>query len=271
MRLDGTPDDTAAGPIRVGDRVRYTPKHGSSAAVMAVVRSIDAATGRYTVARTTTASASDGSASSASGSGRGRKDSDEDLMKAKLLDHSREVTSTSDTSDAGAAEAVMGGGGGGGGAETFTALAEELEKVADNSNGGGGLSEPLLGGSAAGPEEANCWIVLCGKCASWCRSMAKEEVDRERRRSSINMLDGADDVAIVRKGTPLGSIFNLCNCMLGVGVLALPSAFSRVGVVLGLLLLVACAVLVLCVFQLINLSLSLCPNATTYSGLLVDR
>ena len=252
MRLDGTPDDTAGGdgPIRVGDRVRYTPKHGSSAAVMAIVRSIDAATGRYTVARTTTASASDGSASSASGTGRGRKDSDEDLMKAKLLDHSREVTSTSDTSDAGAgaAEAVMGGGGGGGGAETFTALAEELEKAADNSNGGGGLSEPLLGGSAAGPEEANCWIVLCGKCASWCRSMAKEEVDRERRRSSINMLDGADDVAIVRKGTPLGSIFNLCNCMLGVGVLALPSAFSRVGVVLGLLLLVACAVLVLCVF-----------------------
>eukprot|EP01046_Picozoa_sp_COSAG06_P056531 COSAG06_NODE_10721_length_1629_cov_143.977124_1_plen_267_part_00 len=266
MRLDGTPDDTAAGPIRVGDRVRYTPKHGSSAAVMAVVRSIDAATGRYTVARVNTATSDDSTA-------RGRKDSDADLMKAKLLDHSREVTSTSDTSDAGAgaAEAVMGGGGGGGGEETFTALAEELEKVADNSNGGGGLSEPLLGGSAAVPEEANCWIVLCGKCASWCRSMAKEEVDRERRRSSINMLDGADDVAIVRKGTPLGSIFNLCNCMLGVGVLALPSAFSRVGVVLGLLLLVACAVLVLCVFQLINLSLSLCPNATTYSGLLVDR
>ena len=29
-------------------------------------------------------------------------------------------------------------------------------------------------------------------------------------------------------------------------------------------------VLVLCVYQLINLSLSLCPNATTYSGLLAD-
>ena len=26
----------------------------------------------------------------------------------------------------------------------------------------------------------------------------------------------------------------------------------------------------LCVYQLINLSLSLCPNATTYSGLLAD-
>ena len=29
-------------------------------------------------------------------------------------------------------------------------------------------------------------------------------------------------------------------------------------------------ILVLCVYQLINLSLSLCPNATTYSGLLID-
>ena len=63
----------------------------------------------------------------------------------------------------------------------------------------------------------------------------------------MNLLDGdgaGAEVRIVRKGTVSGSIFNLCNCMLGVGVLALPSAFSRVGVVLGLVLLFSCAVCV---------------------------
>jgi hypothetical protein len=34
-----------------------------------------------------------------------------------------------------------------------------------------------------------------------------------------------------QEGTVSGSIFNLCNCMLGVGVLALPAAMQRVGVV----------------------------------------
>ena len=63
----------------------------------------------------------------------------------------------------------------------------------------------------------------------------------------MNLLDGdgaGAEVRIERKGTVSGSIFNLCNCMLGVGVLALPSAFSRVGVVLGLVLLFSCAVCV---------------------------
>lgn len=122
------------------------------------------------------------------------------------------------------------------------------------SGADGGLNESLLSPSAdecdsddddAAMVANNCWIVLCGKCVSWCRSIMKEEVERGRRRSSINLLDGdgaGAEVRIARKGTIAGSIFNLCNCMLGVGVLALPSAFSRVGVVLGLVLLLSCAV-----------------------------
>ena len=34
-------------------------------------------------------------------------------------------------------------------------------------------------------------------------------------------------MAIARHGTPSGAVFNLCNCMFGVGVLALPAAFAR--------------------------------------------
>lgn len=96
-----------------------------------------------------------------------------------------------------------------------------------------------------------------------------EEANKRVRRASINDLDG-NEVVLQRHGTVMGSIFNLCNCMLGVGVLALPAAFARVGVVLGAVLLVACAVLVLAVYHLVNLSLNLCPTATTYSGLLAD-
>ena len=42
----------------------------------------------------------------------------------------------------------------------------------------------------------------------------------------------------------------------------------RVGAALGGVLLVCCALLVLAVYQLINMSLELCPAAVTYSGLL---
>ena len=40
------------------------------------------------------------------------------------------------------------------------------------------------------------------------------------------------------------------------------------GAALGGVLLVCCALLVLAVYQLINMSLELCPAAVTYSGLL---
>ena len=46
------------------------------------------------------------------------------------------------------------------------------------------------------------------------------------------------------------------------------AGICRVGAALGGVLLVCCALLVLAVYQLINMSLELCPAAVTYSGLL---
>ena len=72
------------------------------------------------------------------------------------------------------------------------------------------------------------------------------------------------------KGTMMGSVFNFCNCMFGVGVLTLPNAFNRVGVLLGLGLVLSCGLLVTAVYMLVNASIEMCPAATTYSGLLTD-
>jgi hypothetical protein len=262
MRLDSSAEDAngknnrrskAAISIGVGDWVRLKATSGSDAAAVGIVKSFDLVSGRYTVIRQQLPA----SANSNGGGG-----DSESTMKTQLLDDSQEVaidSSGGEGSDGPIRDIGAYG--------MFTALAAELSLVdmpgdgnarRSTSRGSGGddsgLSEPLLGPGADGNDdygddeivaENNCWIVLCGKCASWCRSIAKEEVERERRRSSINMLDGdgaGTEVRIARKGTVAGSIFNLCNCMLGVGVLALPSSFSRVGVVLGLVLLFSCAV-----------------------------
>lgn len=225
--------------IGVGDWVRLKNSSASDAAVAGIVKSFDSGSGRYTVIR------------------QALPGSSEIMTKPPQLDNSQEVTSnTTDVDNVGALASDVNDG-------IFTASFDELSLVEmisgsphQNAQGGSGddssgLSEPLLLSAdsddvdAEDPVDSNCWIVLCSKCALWCRSIAKEEVERERRRSSINMLDGdgaGTEVRIARKGTVAGSIFNLCNCMLGVGVLALPSAFSRVGVVLGLVLLLSCAV-----------------------------
>jgi hypothetical protein len=259
MRLDGSAEDAnkkkssrSQVVIGVGDWVRLTASSGSDTAAVGIVKSFDPVFSRYTVLR---------QQPPASANSTGGGASSEPAMKTQLLDDSQEVAS--DSAGVDGSDSLIGDVSDD---KMFTASAEELSLLdvpgAGNAHrhtgrGSGGassgLSEPLLGGAEDEDDcdddedlaSNNCWIVFCGKCAAWCRSIAKEEVERARRRSSINMLDGdgaGTEVRISRKGTVAGSIFNLCNCMLGVGVLALPSAFSRVGVVLGLVLLFSCAV-----------------------------
>ena len=60
-----------------------------------------------------------------------------------------------------------------------------------------------------------------------CGRAARQEEDTKHRRASIQGLEDGEQVAIARHGTPSGAVFNLCNCMFGVGVLALPAAFAR--------------------------------------------
>ena len=65
------------------------------------------------------------------------------------------------------------------------------------------------------------------KWSDRCGRAARQEEDSKHRRASIQGLEDGEQVAIARHGTPSGAVFNLCNCMFGVGVLALPSAFAR--------------------------------------------
>ena len=83
------------------------------------------------------------------------------------------------------------------------------------------------GGSAAGLEQP---------LANGFRT-ASEGASRPRRGS----VQEGKSATLGRGGTICGSILNLVNSMVGIGILALPSAISRVGFLAGAVLLVLCS------------------------------
>ena len=122
----------------------------------------------------------------------------------------------------------------------------------------------MLGGDT----EPGCCVALSMRLVD-CLRPAGSKATRERR-ASVNVLPPKQDGpgGAPKEGTVIGSIFNLCNCMIGVGVLTLPTAFSQVGVVLGSGLLIGCATLVFGCYLIVAAALEFCPEATTYSGLI---
>jgi hypothetical protein len=67
------------------------------------------------------------------------------------------------------------------------------------------------------------------------------------RRGSVNTVDGAKAEQFLspleRNMGIVGSVASVMNAVIGTGILALPVAFSRVGVVLGIVIMVVCALL----------------------------
>ena len=151
--------------------------------------------------------------------------------------------------------------------------APPLEQALLGGDEGGGASlrsaetEPGCCGTADEPTCIRICGTLCGIGPDGpCSTGVAEDDSRERRASVQDSKERRSN----GQATPSGAIFNMCNCMFGVGVLTLPSALNSVGVILGLGLIILCGALVCTVFLLINAALEMCPSATTYSGLLTD-
>ena len=106
--------------------------------------------------------------------------------------------------------------------------------IDDDARQQGALKQPLLRGSG-------------GDSSSLRASVDVLTPSRLRRGSVQGRLDDP-----TRTGTIAGSILNLINSMIGIGVLALPSAFADVGFVVGGSLLLACCLW--CILTLIMVS-----------------